>query len=70
MSASRSGIVHGKLIELDAPVPDLEGRRVIVTVEPIDEPATASGELASAWTAWVSNGPDGPIANDEEPELP
>jgi hypothetical protein len=39
-------------------------------VEPVDEPATGADALRDAWNAWVTNGPDGPIADDDEPEFP
>ncbi len=38
MSSSIAGRVHGATIELDAPLPSLEGQRVRVVVEPMDDP--------------------------------
>jgi hypothetical protein len=70
MSAALTGRIHGSVLELDAPVPGLEGQRVRVVVEPVAAPATGADALRDAWNAWVTNGPDGPIADDDEPEFP
>jgi hypothetical protein len=70
MSAAATGRIHGKVIELDAPVPDLEGQRVRIVVEPVEEPAADAVELRRAWDAWVANGPDGPISDDGQQEFP
>jgi hypothetical protein len=70
MSAALTGRVHGSVIELDAPVPDMEGQRVRVVVEPVDEVAVDAGTLRDAWNSWLAKGPDGPLADDGEPECP
>lgn len=68
MSAALTGRIHGSVIELDAPVPDLEGQRVRVLVEAVDEPDAAA--LRRAWNDWLSKAEDGPLTDDEEPEFP
>jgi hypothetical protein len=65
MSAAVTGLLHGSVIELDEPMPGLEGRRVRVTVE-ADE-ATATPE---AWDAWVKSVPQGPIEDDDDAGFP
>jgi len=70
MAAAISGVVHGKVIELDEVMPGLEGRRVRVVVEPLDETATDPVELRRAWDAWAARALEGPIEDDGEPELP
>ena len=72
MAAAREGTLHGNMITLDSAVPPLEGRRVRVVIEPLDE-----GEIilppdqqAQLWQEWVERGPQGPIDEDEEPEFP
>lgn len=70
MTAAVAGVVHGKVIELDEPVPGLEGRRVRVVVEPVDEPTADRVEQQRAWEEWAARGPQGPIDDDGEPELP
>lgn len=68
--AAISGVVHGKVIELDEVMPGLEGRRVRVVVEPMEETATDPVELRRTWDAWAARGVEGPIEDDGEPELP
>ena len=70
MTAAVAGVVHGKVIELDEPVPDLEGRRVRIVVEAADETTTNAVEQQRAWEEWAARGPQGPIDDDGEPELP
>ena len=69
--AAATGIVHGKTITLDAPVPPLEGRRVRLTIELVEDEVKLSDEQQrAAWAAWVERGPLGPIDDDGEPEFP
>lgn len=70
MFAAITGRVHGPVIELDAPVPDLEGRRVRVVVELVDEPSVDSAALRLAWDEWAAKGPDGPVTDEGVPEFP
>ncbi|HVW28090.1 MAG TPA: hypothetical protein VHC69_22155 [Polyangiaceae bacterium] len=40
-------------------------------LELVDEDLRLTAEQqASAWATWVANGPDGPIEDDGEPEIP
>ncbi|MCW5813342.1 MAG: hypothetical protein KIT84_20100 [Labilithrix sp.] len=58
------------MIELDAPVPELEGQRVRLIVETVDESADPK-MLQAAWDAWLVRSPDGPIVDeDDDPEFP
>ena len=70
MAAAVSGVVHGNVIELDEAVPGLEGRRVRVVVEPVDDAPEDRAEQQRAWEAWAARGPQGPVEDDGEPELP
>jgi hypothetical protein len=68
---SRQGTVRGKTITLDDTVPPLEGKRVLVLIEPLEE----SGALdpathARLWEVWAASGPQGPIEDDGEAEFP
>lgn len=67
-----AGWVHGTTIELEAPVPPLEGKRVLVRIEPAeDSEAAPTPEVqAKLWQTWVERGPQGPIEDEGEPELP
>jgi len=70
--AALAGTLHGNTITLDSAVPPLEGRRVRVVIEPLDEGEVTltPNQQAQLWRAWVERGPQGPIAEDEEPEFP
>jgi hypothetical protein len=72
MSDVFTGWVHGNTIRLEAPVPPLEGKRVLVRIEPAEdsEAALTSDVQASLWQAWMERGPQGPIEDEEETELP
>jgi hypothetical protein len=67
-----TGWVHGNTIRLDSPVPPLEGRRVLVRIEPAEDPETTLTPDVQArhWQSWVERGPQGPIEDDGDPELP
>lgn len=67
-----TGRVHGSTIDLDVtPSAPFEGKRVRVVLELVDEDLRLTAEQqASAWATWVANGPDGPIEDDGEPEIP
>ncbi|MBX3209792.1 MAG: hypothetical protein KF764_32460 [Labilithrix sp.] len=70
MTAAVAGVVHGNIIELDEPIPGLEGRRVRVVVESVDEVSADRAEQQHAWEEWAARGPRGPIEDDAESELP
>ncbi len=66
-----SGLLNGKTITLDAPVPSLDGRRVHVVIAPEDEDVKLSeGESTELWHEWLRSGEQGPISDDGEPEFP
>jgi hypothetical protein len=69
MGTALKGTVHGRTVELDQQVERLEGQRVLVLLEPIEEPALSTPEAAETWHTWVQGGPDGPI-EDDEPSFP
>jgi len=61
------GIVHGKQIELEAPVPDLDGKRVRVRLDLLEnEKPLAPAEQAEVWRQWVEEGPQGPLEDDAD----
>jgi len=57
------GTLYGNTITLDSAVPPLEGRRVRVVIEPLDEDEVISSpnQQAELWRTWVERGPQGPI---------
>ena len=66
-----TGVLKGRTITLDDAVPPLEGQRVRVVIAPEeDEARLTPAEQARLWQHWVEHGPQGPIEDDEEPELP
>jgi hypothetical protein len=69
MGTALKGTVHGRTVELDQQVDRLDGQRVLVVLEEIDEPALSAAEEAAAWRTWVELGPDGPI-EDDDPSFP
>jgi hypothetical protein len=68
---SRGGLLKGKTIELDEPMPPLDGKRVVVTIE-----ADESGEVLStegartAWDAWAASANQGPLQVDDDADFP
>ena len=58
-----TGTVHGNTIDLDGPVPPLEGRRVRVILEPlpIEEANLTSEEQERMLLEWAAKGPQGPL---------
>lgn len=61
MSESRTGLLSGTTIELEAPIPEMEGQRVHVVLEPIEEVRLTDAEQRRLWQQWVAQGPQGPI---------
>ncbi len=70
MSVPVTGRVHGTTIELDNPIPPLEGKRVVALLELVDEPELSADEQRAAWANWVVRGPQGPIDDEGESEFP
>jgi hypothetical protein len=69
MTAALKGRIKGNTITLERPVPPLEGKRVHVLIEPVEEEIELSvREQAELWQKWVDSGPQGPIS-DEDAEL-
>jgi len=67
-----TGMLHGSTIELDTPVPPLEGRRVRVlleSAEPTDANLSADDQTR-LWHEWETQGAQGAIDGDEEVEFP
>lgn len=61
------GTVHGQRVELEAPAPDFEGKRVRVRLDVLeDERELSSAEQAGLWQHWVESGPQGPIEDDSD----
>jgi hypothetical protein len=50
-------------------VPPLEGKRVLVVLEP-EEPVLTREQNLDVWHQWLASGPQGPIEDEGEPEFP
>lgn len=72
MTRSCQGTVYGNTITLDSAVPPLEGKRVLVLIEPLEgsEMELSPESQARLWQSWVENGPQGPIEDEDEAEFP
>jgi len=69
--AAGTGLLQGKTVTLDAPVPQLDGQRVHVVISAVEEElALTADEQARLWDEWVRLGRQGPIEHHEEPEFP
>jgi hypothetical protein len=57
---------------LDTEVPPLEGKRVQVLIEPLEESETELTPEAQTqlWRTWSETGPQGPIEDEGEAEFP
>jgi hypothetical protein len=65
MTTEITGVVRGKTIALDAPIPPLDGVRVRITLEPADADfALPDEEQDRFWREWVDHGPQGPLDNE------
>jgi predicted thioesterase len=61
------GIVHGNRIELETQVPALEGKRVRVRLDVLDNDKLLSpAEQSEVWRQWVEAGPQGPLEDDAD----
>jgi hypothetical protein len=69
MTAALKGLLHGNTITLEETVPPLEGQRVHVLIEPVEETALSAQEQAELWRRWAEQGPQGPISI-EDADLP
>ena len=70
MATLKTGLVHGMTIELDSAVPEMEGKRVRVLVEILDEARVPPGQQRELWQAWVEHGPQGPIEDGPDTVFP
>jgi hypothetical protein len=70
MATSNTALVHGTTIELESPVPELEGKRVRVVLEAVDELQISEQRQRELWQAWAARGPQGPIEDGADTEFP
>ena len=70
MTTSKTGLLKGTTIELEGPVPELDGKRVRVVLEPIEDVHLAAEQQRELWRSWIENGPQGPIEDTPDTDLP
>lgn len=70
MNTSRTGLVRGTIVELESGVPEMEGKPVRVLLEPLEEPRLSASQWRELWQAWIQQGPQGPIEDGPDTELP
>ena len=71
MAAPLKGLVQGNTVVLDESVPPLEGKRVLVILDTVgDEGQLSAQQNLEPWNAWVADGPQGPIEDDDDPAFP
>ncbi len=62
MSTSTTGLLRGTTIEIEDSVPEMDGKRVRVLLEPLDdEKRLTADEQHDAWRCWIEYGRQGPI---------
>ena len=65
MMTTKTGLLRGATIELESPVPEMDGQRVRVVLEPVEEQRLSAQQQREFWQAWVERGPEGPIESCE-----
>jgi hypothetical protein len=67
---SQTGLLRGTTIELESTVPEMDGKRVHVLLEPVDEQQLSVQHQRELWQAWVEEGPNGPIEGATDTDIP
>jgi hypothetical protein len=66
----KTGLVRGKTIELESTVPEMDGQRVRVVLETVEEPRLSNEQQRELWQAWIERGPQGPIEDGPDTDIP
>jgi len=72
MANSATGKLLGNIITLDDPLPSLDGKRVRVVLEPVEESekTLTTEEQQHLWQEWVERGQQGQLEDEDEPGFP
>jgi hypothetical protein len=70
VATSKTGFVRGKTIELESAVPEMDGQRVRVVLEPVEEPRLSDKQQRELWQEWLEHGPQGPIEDGPDTDIP
>jgi len=70
MMTTKTGLLRGATIELESAVPEMDGQRVRVVLEPLEEKQLSSQQQREFWQTWIDGGPEGPIEDDVDTDIP
>ncbi len=70
MTTTTTGLLRGATIELESAVPEMDGHRVRVMLEPVEEERLSAQQRREFWRAWVEQGPEGPIEDGIDTDTP
>ena len=70
MTTTTTGLLRGATIELESAVPEMDGQRVRVMLEPVEEERLSAQQQREFWRVWVERGPEGPIEDGIDTDLP
>jgi len=66
----KTGLLRGKTIELESAVPEMDGKRVRVVLEPVEEQRLSVQQQRESWRTWIERGPQGPIEDGPDTDIP
>lgn len=67
---TKTGLLRGATIELESAVPEMDGQRVRVVLETVEEQRLSTQQQRELWQAWVERGPEGPIEDGVDTDIP
>jgi hypothetical protein len=70
MTTTKTGLLRGATIELESAVPEMDGQRVRVVLETLEEPQLSTQQQREFWQVWVERGPEGPIEDAMDTDIP
>jgi len=70
MMTITTGLLRGVTIELESAVPEMDGQRVRVMLEPVEEERLSAQQQREFWRVWVERGPEGPIEDGIDTDIP
>jgi len=69
-TTTTTGLLRGATIELESAVPEMDGQRVCVMLEPVEEERLSAQQQREFWRVWVERGPEGPIEDGIDTDIP
>ena len=70
MTTTTTGLLRGATIKLESAVPEMDGQRVHVMLEPVEEERLSAQQQREFWRVWVERGPEGPIEDGIDTDIP